>query len=155
MRHWIILSNLGQIRLGSDNEGHLARIFIDTGANCNTITRKFYSTLLDQGLKCAFYPGILGGIDIYLVGGQRLGVSGDKTTLTTELKTNLGGAFIPNNFKSWTKTGKIWFWENWEIVHYRYSGQFFQISWTISGAKHDSQGVRSRASSMCINFRGS
>ena len=41
MRHWIILSNLGQIRLSSDNEGHLARIFIDSGANCNTITRKF------------------------------------------------------------------------------------------------------------------
>ena len=30
--HWIILSNLGQIRLGSDDEGHLARIFVDTDA---------------------------------------------------------------------------------------------------------------------------
>jgi len=75
MRHWIILLNLGQIRLGSDNEGHLERIVIDTGANCNTITRKFYSILLDQGLKCAFYPG---DIEINLVGGQRLRVSGDK-----------------------------------------------------------------------------
>jgi len=55
--------------------------------NCNTITRKFYSTLLDQGLKCAFYPGPPGGIDINLVGGQRLGVSGDKTTFMTEVKT--------------------------------------------------------------------
>ena len=69
MRHWIILSNLGQIRLGSDNEGHLARIVVDTDANFNTITRKFYSILLDQGLKCAFYPGPPGGIDINLVGG--------------------------------------------------------------------------------------
>ena len=25
MRHWIILKNLGQIRLGSDFEGHMAR----------------------------------------------------------------------------------------------------------------------------------
>ena len=25
MRHWIILKNLGQIRLGSDFEGHLAK----------------------------------------------------------------------------------------------------------------------------------
>jgi len=87
MRHWIILSNLGQIRLGSDNLCHLARIFVDTGAKCNTISRKFYSTLLDQGLKCAFYPGPPGGIDINLVGGQRLGVSGDKTTFMTEVKT--------------------------------------------------------------------
>ena len=34
-----------------------------------------------------------------------------------------------------------------------YSGQLFQIKWTISDAKHDFQGVRSRASSMGINFR--
>ena len=57
MRHWIILKNLGKIRLGSDFEGHLAKNFIDTGANCNTITRQFYSTLVGQGLNCAFYPG--------------------------------------------------------------------------------------------------
>ena len=40
MRHRIILSKLGEIRLGSDNEGHLARIFIDTGENCDTIHQK-------------------------------------------------------------------------------------------------------------------
>jgi len=90
MRHWIIFKNLGQIRLGSDYEGHLARIFIDTGANYNTITRKFYSILLDQGLKRAFYPGPPGGIEINLVGGQRLRVSGDKTIFTTEVKTTWG-----------------------------------------------------------------
>jgi len=28
MRHWIILSNLGKIRLGSDNEVHLARTLL-------------------------------------------------------------------------------------------------------------------------------
>jgi len=32
MRHWIMLKNLGQIRLGSDFEGHLLKIFINTGA---------------------------------------------------------------------------------------------------------------------------
>ena len=69
MRHWIILSNLGRIRLGSYNEGHLARIFIDTGANCNTITRKFYSALLDQDLKSALYSGPPGGIYIDFIGG--------------------------------------------------------------------------------------
>ena len=46
--------------------------------------------LLDQGLKCAFYPGPPGGIEINLVGGQRLGVSGDKTMIMTEVKTTLG-----------------------------------------------------------------
>ena len=90
MRHWIILKNLGQIRLVSDFEGHLAKIYIDTGANCNTITRKYYSTLVEQGLKCAFYPGPSGGIEINLVGGQRLGVSGDKTIFMTEVKTTWG-----------------------------------------------------------------
>ena len=39
MRHWIILSNLGEILLCSNKEDHLVRIFIDTGANCNTIAR--------------------------------------------------------------------------------------------------------------------
>ena len=90
MRHCIIKSNLGQIRIGSDNEVDLARIFVDTGANCNTISRK-YSTLLDQGPKCRFYPG---GIDINLVGGQRLKVLGDKITFMTEVK--LREVFIPN-----------------------------------------------------------
>ena len=87
MRHWIILSNLGQIRLGSDNERHLARIFVDNGANCYTISRKFYSKLLDQGLK--YLLSWSSWRYINLVGGQRLGVSGDdpKTTLMTEFKT--------------------------------------------------------------------
>ena len=91
MRHWIILSNLGQIRLDSDNESHLEMgIFVVIGADCNTISRQFYPTLSDQGLRCAFYPGPLGGIDINLV-GQRLGVSGDKTTFMTDLVMEVFG----------------------------------------------------------------
>jgi len=46
MRYWIILSNLGQVRICAHNEGHLAKIFVDTGANCNTISGKFYLTLV-------------------------------------------------------------------------------------------------------------
>ena len=96
MRHLIILSNLGRIRIGLNNEGHLARIFVDTGANCNTI-RKFYLTLQDgQGLKRTFYPGPPRGIDMNLVGGQRLNVSGDKTTFMTEVKQPIGDVFILN-----------------------------------------------------------
>ena len=89
MRHWIIFKNLGKVKLGSDYEGHLARIFIDTCANCNSITRRFYSILLDQGLKCAFYPGP-SGVEIDLVCGLRLGVSGDKTMFMTEVKITWG-----------------------------------------------------------------
>ena len=33
MRYWIILSNLGQVGIGTHNKGHLAKIFADTGAD--------------------------------------------------------------------------------------------------------------------------
>ena len=46
MRYWTILSNLGQMRIGPENEGHLAKEFIDTGANCNTISRNFYEIVV-------------------------------------------------------------------------------------------------------------
>ena len=46
MRFWVILSNLGQERIGVENEGRPVRVFVDTGANCNTISRKFYETLV-------------------------------------------------------------------------------------------------------------
>ena len=36
------------------------------------------------------YPGPFGGIDINLVGGQRLQVSGDKTSFMTEVNTAWG-----------------------------------------------------------------
>jgi len=39
--YWILLTNLGQFKIQSGNEGHLVRIFVDTGANGNTITRNF------------------------------------------------------------------------------------------------------------------
>ena len=115
MRHWIILSNLSQIKLGLDYEGHLARIFVYTGANCNTICRKFYSTLLGQRLKYAFYPGPPGGIDINLFGVKRLGVSGDKTTFMTEVKTTWGSFYSKQDFLILDQDGEdvvmgvIWF----------------------------------------------
>ena len=46
--------------------------------------------MLDQELKCAFYPGPPGGFEIDSVGGQRLGVSGDKIMFMTEVKTTWG-----------------------------------------------------------------
>ena len=50
---------------------------MDKGANCNTISRKIYEILVVQGLKCAFYPGPTEGININLIGGQILSVTGD------------------------------------------------------------------------------
>ena len=52
---------------------------------------------MDQGLKCAFNPGPPGGIEINLVGGQRLGVSADKTMLMTEVKTTWGTFILNRN----------------------------------------------------------
>ena len=81
-----IQPSLNQNMLGQ-REGHLAQIFVDTGANCNIISRKFYSTLQDQGLKCHLYPDPPECTDINLVGGQRLKVSGDKTSFIAGVKT--------------------------------------------------------------------
>ena len=90
MRYWVILSNLGQMRIGPENEGHLAKVFVDTGANCNTISRTFYEIVVSQGLKCAFYPGPSKGVHINLIGGQVLNISGDRVLVQTEVGTNLG-----------------------------------------------------------------
>ena len=46
MRYWIILSNLGQMRIGPENEGHLSKLFVDTGANSNKISRKFFEIVV-------------------------------------------------------------------------------------------------------------
>ena len=102
--------------MGSDNEGHLTRIFIDTiRCKLQHYHHEFYSTLLDQGLKCAIYPGPPGGIDINLVGGRRLGVSGDKTTFMTEVKTMWGTFYSEQEFFILDQDGEdlvmglIWF----------------------------------------------
>ena len=72
MRFWVILSNLGQESICAENEGHPVRVFVDTGANCNTISRKFYETLVSQGLECVFHPDPTKGFNINLVGKQVL-----------------------------------------------------------------------------------
>ena len=64
--------------------------FLRAQANCNTISRKFYRTLLDQGLKCTFYRGPSKDIETNLVGGQRLHVLSNKINIMTEvIKTTL------------------------------------------------------------------
>jgi len=98
MRYWIILSDRGQLRIGPHNEGRLAKIFVDTGADCNTISRKFYFTLLDQGLKCALILGPSEGLSINLVGGQTLHVTGDRVLIQTEVGINLGNFHSDQDF---------------------------------------------------------
>ena len=87
---WIIISNLGQLRIGPENERYLKKVFIYTGANCNTISRKFYEIVVSQGLKCAFYPGPSKVININLVVGQVLNVSYGRVLVQTDVGTNFG-----------------------------------------------------------------
>ena len=98
MRFWVILSNLGHERTGVQNEGHPARVFVDTGANCNTISRKFYETLVSQGLECVFHAGPPKGITINLVGKQVLNVTGDRVIIQTEVETNVGNFISGQDF---------------------------------------------------------
>ena len=88
MRFWVILSNLGQERVGAENEGHPVRVFVDTCANCNTMSRKFYETLVAQGLECVF-----------TMVQQR-----DSTLISS---ANISLAKI---FWFWTMMLKIWLW---------------------------------------------
>ena len=66
------------------NEGHLARIFVDTGELFNTITRTVCRTLLDRVFKCVFYPGPATGQDVNFVGGYCPNASGDMATIDSE-----------------------------------------------------------------------
>ena len=87
MRYRVILSYL---RISSVNEGHPAKVFVDTGANCNTISRKFYEILVAQGLKCAFPLVLRVSNNINLVGGQVLHDTGDRVIVQTVLGISLG-----------------------------------------------------------------
>jgi hypothetical protein len=81
---------IGNPTRGLNNPGHAARIFVDTGANVNTISRNFHQQLVDSRLNQKFTPGPDGGLSVTLAGDNRMTVSGDKTTLMVEVKTNFG-----------------------------------------------------------------
>ena len=69
--------------------GYLAQVFVDTGANCNTISRSFFEQLIDRGLVSELVKGPETGVRINLVGGQTLGISGDKTIMEVDVATNM------------------------------------------------------------------
>ena len=100
MRYWIILSNLGPIRMGIECEDHLAKIFVETGANCNTTTLKLYRILLNHGLKYGLCPRpyIYRGIDKNLMGGQTINMTGDNVTTMTEVLTILRTIYSEQEF---------------------------------------------------------
>jgi hypothetical protein len=52
IRHWVRVLDLGDIITMRPQEGHLARTFVDTGANVNTINRSFLQLLLNNELIC-------------------------------------------------------------------------------------------------------
>ena len=47
--------------------GYLANVFVDTGANCNTISRRFFDDLVDRRLVVEFIMGPEAEVRINLV----------------------------------------------------------------------------------------
>jgi hypothetical protein len=87
MRYQVMLLNRGDKIRSLNNPGHAARIFIDTGVNVNTISRKFRQYLLDHGLRNIFIPGPEGGLMVTLAGGHQMRVTGDMVCIMVEVST--------------------------------------------------------------------
>jgi len=49
---------------------HLAQVFVDTGANCNTISRALFQQQIDRGLVSKFVKRLESGVRISLMGGK-------------------------------------------------------------------------------------
>ena len=88
--------------------GHLARIFVDTGANINT--SNFYDMLVRQGLKSKLTKGAKDGIDVKLVGNQSMKVSGDKFRFEVDVGTNMGRISSEREFLILDNDGEPWLW---------------------------------------------
>ena len=65
-------------------------MFVDTGSNRNTISRRFFNELVAKGLVAEFIKGPESGVRINLVGGHNLMISGDKVKMEVDLATNMG-----------------------------------------------------------------
>ena len=62
-------------------------MFVDTGADGNTISRTLFEQLIDRGLVSELVKGPETGVN--LVGGQTLGISGDKAIMEVDVATNM------------------------------------------------------------------
>ena len=65
-------------------------MFLETGANCNTISRRFFDQLIARGLVSEFIKGSEMGVRINLVGGQNLMISGNKIKMEMDGASNMG-----------------------------------------------------------------
>ena len=89
LRYWIKQYDLtGPVR-DELNPGYLAHVFVDTGVNCNTISRTFFDDLVGRGLVAAFIKGPEEGVRISFVGGQSLVISRDKVKMEVDVATNM------------------------------------------------------------------
>ena len=64
-------------------------MFVDTGANCNTISKTLFEQLIGRGLVYEFIKGPEMGVGINSVGDQNL-ISGDKAKMKVDVATNMG-----------------------------------------------------------------
>jgi hypothetical protein len=90
LRFWVLILNLGDPVPSPVNEGFLSKIFVDTGASCNTIDRSYYETLRRQEIRMEYIPGPVGGLEVSLVGNHSLHVQGDKVRMQMDVGTNMG-----------------------------------------------------------------
>ena len=65
-------------------------MFVDTGANCNTISRRFFDDLVARGLVAVHKGKPESGVRINLEGGQNLMISGNKVEMEVDVATNMG-----------------------------------------------------------------
>jgi len=62
-------------------------LFVDTGANVNTMSRSQHIAFLDANADFDYVEGLFGGLEVKLVGGKTLHVAGDKVRIQTEVTT--------------------------------------------------------------------
>ena len=87
IRYWIKVYGNQKSEDGRESERKDVRVFVDTGANVNTMSRRQFVAFLDSNLDL---EGPFGGLEVKLVGGQTLHVAGDKARNETEVANTMG-----------------------------------------------------------------
>ena len=66
---------------GRESEEKNVRVFVDTVANVNTMSRRQLIEFLGANLDLDYLEGPFGGLEVKLVGGKTLQVVGDKVRI--------------------------------------------------------------------------
>jgi hypothetical protein len=90
IRYWIKVYGNQGLGNGADAEGKDVRVFVDTGANVNTMSRRQFMAFFDWNMDFEYIEGPFGGLEVKLVGGQTLHVAGDRVRIMTEVATTMG-----------------------------------------------------------------